>query len=143
MNVVVAEFPGPLFALAALCAEDFEALLNRIGATADVTPITSFGQVIDHNRSICLRLPSGRFAALSKRDSQLEFEIALQRVGRAFYERELALVFEFAGIADPSSVERYCNPPFRFVPHPPGDKDLKYWKRFVGTTYPYDIASGA
>jgi hypothetical protein len=137
---VVKEFPGPLFSLAAFCWEDFDRLVERVGATADVEHVRSFGEVIDRRRTIYLGFSSGRFAALSKSDSQRFFEIALQRVSRAFYERELSLLIGFVGIADPDSLERYCNPPFRFATDPPSAADRKYWERFVGSEYPYGDA---
>jgi hypothetical protein len=103
----------------------------------DVEPVKSFGKVIDHYRSICVEIVPGRHAVLSKSDRQEFFEILLQQVGRAFYRHELDLVLRFVGVADPDSVELYCNPPDRYVAHPPPDKELEYWLRRVGYPYPY------
>jgi hypothetical protein len=115
---------------------DFDKLLRRHDAKADVSPIQSFGERIDRVSSVFVELTPGRHAALSKRDSQADFEIALQKVGSCFYEHELELVADFVGVPL-EYVERYANPPIRWVSSSPTDAELQYWVSRVGVPYPY------
>jgi hypothetical protein len=129
-------YPGPLFSLAAFCGQPFDAIVARLGATSDVGEIRSLGKVIDRDRTIYLSLSPERNAVLSQRDSQDEIEIGLQRVGKCFFEHELVLVAQFAGL-DLDRIQRYLNPPFRFAPDPPGERGRALWLKLVGTPYPY------
>ena len=132
----VCDFPGPIFSLAGFCRVDFVKVLARHGAVAHVEPIISFKQRIDRNRSIYLQLAPGRHASLSLRDSQNEYEVALQIVGRRFYEHELALASAFVGPPH-ETMEKYSNPPIEWVSTTPTDGELEHWRTQVGTDYPY------
>ncbi len=91
---------------------------------------------MDQDRSIYLELSPGRHAALSKRDSQSQCEIALQPVGQSFYEYELILVADFVGIPL-EYVERFRNPPIKWVSASPTPVEQADWLSRVGSTYPY------
>jgi hypothetical protein len=123
--------------LAAFGACNFDAIARRIGAKPEERDVTSFGKVIDRYRSIFLQFDSGRYARLSKHDSQSEIEIAFQCVNDRFYDRELALLLDFIGIDD-SDVQRYLNPPFSYVAHPPTEFERAHWLKHVGGEYPYE-----
>src|SRR5689334_24864058 len=105
----ICEWPGPLFTLAAFCRTDFDKLIARHGAAPISDDIKSFGERIDRVRHLFLSLAPGRYAALSKRDSQSDYEIGLQIVGRRFFEHELGLVSEFIGIPL-EYIEKYNDP---------------------------------
>jgi hypothetical protein len=133
---VLEDSPGPLFSLAAFGAWNFDAILARVGAKPTIRSVKSFGKVIDRYRSIFFQFDSGRYASITKYDSQAEFEIAFQRVNNRFYDRELQILLDFVGM-DESDVQRYRNPPIRYVAHPPSDFERTYWLKRVGSEYPY------
>ncbi|MEO8159923.1 MAG: hypothetical protein ABI588_00785 [Arenimonas sp.] len=116
--VRVCEVPEPSFSLAAFCRADFDAILQRTGSTPEVSDVKSFKEKIDTVRAIFLELSDQRYASLTKRDSQNEFEIGLQRTGWLFYEHELKAVAEFIKV-DYNEIERYCNPPIKWIPDNP------------------------
>jgi len=132
----ICEWPGPLFTLAAFCRTDFDRLIAKCGATPLSADITSFGKRIDRVRHLFLSLAPGRYAALSKRDSQSDYEIGLQLVGKRFFEHELGLVSEFIGIPL-EYIDRYRDPSTRWVSTTPTDTDREYWLKRIGTAYPY------
>lgn len=130
------DIAGPIFSLAAFTRADFPNILRRLGVTPEVHPIKSFGEVIDVDRSFYLEISPGRHASVSKRDSQSELEIALQRVGYTFFRAELLLVANFIGVLE-ENVELYRNPPIKWTSLDPTPKERAKWRNRVGSNYPY------
>lgn len=134
--IEIVNSPGPLFSIAAFCKSDFDEFLDRTGAKPLVSEMKSFGKVVDTTRMVFLKLEPRRFAALSKYDSQEEFEIGLQIVGSTFYSHELELVSEFIGCA-PGELRPYRSPPTRWAEDKPDATDLDRWRAKLGFAYPY------
>lgn len=112
--VSLCDSPGAIFSLAAFCGADFDSIVRRLRAQSFTSDVTSFGRKIDRYRSIYLELSEGRYAEITKYNSQKTFEIGLQRNGWIFMESELKAVADFIGI-EYEYFERYCNPPIRWL----------------------------
>jgi len=129
-------FPGPVFSTAGFVRIDFQRLLKRISIGPYSDSVRSFGKSIDSLDSLFLSLAPGRHASLTKYQSQDSAEIGLQAVAKCFYEEELALVSEFIGVPA-EYIERYSNPPIRWVSSRPSTEHVQHWLKHVGEAYPY------